>query len=79
MRRRCGIWLLVAASIPLIAVAGATLLTQADLETIIVKLRILAIGSVIAFSGIYLLFRAMENDLRALEGVQVPATPVGAV
>ncbi|WP_232839727.1 MULTISPECIES: protein kinase domain-containing protein [Nocardia] len=79
LRRRCGIWLLVAASIPLITVAGATLLTQADLETIIVELRILAIGSVIAFSGIYLLFRAMENDLRALEGVQVPATPVGTV
>ncbi|MET7768174.1 protein kinase [Nocardia sp. NPDC005366] len=78
LRRRCGIWLIVAASIPLVAVAGATLLTQADLDTIIVEVRVLAIGSVIAFSGVYLLFMAMENDLRALERVQVPSAPANA-
>ncbi|MGW4371315.1 protein kinase [Nocardia takedensis] len=73
LRRRSGIWLVVAASIPLAAVAGATLLTPADLTEIIVEVRVLALGSLIAFVGVYLLSLAMEKDLRALERVQAPA------
>ncbi|MBH0781304.1 serine/threonine protein kinase [Nocardia bovistercoris] len=72
LRRRSGIWLIAAASIPLTAVAGATLLAPTDLEQIIIEVRVLAIASVIAFVGVYLLFLAMENDLRALERVQAP-------
>ncbi|MEV0298075.1 serine/threonine-protein kinase [Nocardia sp. NPDC050710] len=73
LRRRCGRWLIVAAVIPLAAVAGTTLLAPADLAQIIVVLRILAIGSLVAFIGAYLLFMAVENDLRALERVLSPA------
>jgi serine/threonine protein kinase len=72
LRRRCGFYLSVAASIPLLAVAGATLLSPTDLTEIIVNVRILCIGSIIAFVGTYILFRALENDLRALERVTAP-------
>ncbi|WP_054816739.1 hypothetical protein [Nocardia arizonensis] len=78
LRRRCGFWLVAAASIPLTAVAGATLLAQDDLNEIIVEVRVLAIGSLVAFLGVYLLFLAMENDLRALERVQIPVADVPA-
>ncbi|MFC9892895.1 serine/threonine protein kinase [Nocardia sp. NPDC127579] len=69
LRRQCGRWLLVAAAIPLLSVAGATLLVPADLAEIIVVLRLLAIGSLAAFLGGYVLFMALERDLRALERV----------
>ncbi|MEV0250161.1 serine/threonine-protein kinase [Nocardia sp. NPDC050712] len=72
LRRRCGAWMLGAAAIPLLSVASATLLVPADLAEIIVVLRFLAIGSVVAFLGVYVLFMALEKDLRALERVLAP-------
>ncbi|MEU8897674.1 protein kinase [Nocardia sp. NPDC048505] len=72
LRRRCGAWLIGAAAIPLLSVATATLLVPADLAEIIVVLRFLAIGSVVAFLGVYVLFMALEKDLRALERVLAP-------
>ncbi|MFI6776011.1 serine/threonine-protein kinase [Nocardia sp. NPDC050412] len=73
VRRRCGQYLTVAASIPLLAVAGATLLPPSELAQIIVQVRVLSIGSIIAFVISYLLFRAMERDLDALERVMTPS------
>ncbi|MFD0361834.1 serine/threonine-protein kinase [Nocardia sp. GCM10030253] len=72
LRRRSGFYLSLAASIPLLAVAGATLLAPSDLAKIIVNVRVLCIGSIIAFVAVYILFRALENDLHALERVTAP-------
>lgn len=72
LRRRSGVYLVLAASIPLIAVAGSTLLHPPDLAKIIVALRIMCIASIVAFVVVYLLFRAMEQDLYALRRVTVP-------
>ncbi len=72
LRRRCGQYLTVAASIPLLGVAGATLLSPTELAQIIVQVRVLSIGSVVAFVISYLLFRSMEHDLDALERVTTP-------
>ncbi|WP_052313544.1 hypothetical protein [Nocardia thailandica] len=69
LRRRCTVYLLLAASIPLFAVASATLLPTGDLTRIIGAVRVLALGSVVLFAGAYLVFRALERDLRALERV----------
>ncbi|TQM29191.1 serine/threonine protein kinase [Nocardia bhagyanarayanae] len=66
LRRRSGLYLVLAASIPLIAVAGSTLLPPPDLAKIIVTLRIMCIASIVAFVVVYLMFRAMEQDLDAL-------------
>ncbi|MGW5312406.1 hypothetical protein ACWEQ0_21290 [Nocardia thailandica] len=69
LRHRCMASLLVAASIPLLTVAAATLLPAEQLTRIIGAVRVLALGSVVLFAGAYLVFRALERDLRALERV----------
>ncbi|WP_431958303.1 serine/threonine protein kinase [Nocardia lijiangensis] len=73
LRLRCARYLVVAASIPLVAVASATLLAPPDLAQIIVVLRILCIGSIAAFVAVYRLFMSLEDDLHALERVLKPA------
>ncbi|WP_431967338.1 serine/threonine protein kinase [Nocardia sp. bgisy134] len=72
LRRRSGLYVLLAASVPLIAVAGSTLLSTPDLTKIIVSLRIMCIASIVTFVVVYLLFRAMERDLDALRRVTAP-------
>ncbi|RMI29361.1 serine/threonine-protein kinase [Nocardia stercoris] len=64
-----------AASVPLLAVAAVTLLPLQDIPTVIVSVRVLSVGAVIAFVVAYVLFRMMEVDLRALERVVDPAAP----
>ncbi|WP_433682118.1 serine/threonine-protein kinase [Nocardia sp. CA-119907] len=70
--RRCTGYLAVAASVPLLAVAGVTFLPPGDIPMVIVAVRVLCVGAIIAFVGSYLLFRALEADLRALERVVAP-------
>ncbi|WP_306363857.1 protein kinase [Nocardia sp. CC227C] len=70
--RRCTGYLAVAASVPLLAVAGVTFLPPADIPEIIVAVRVLCVGGIVAFVGVYWLFRALEADLRALERVVDP-------
>ncbi|WP_238815688.1 serine/threonine-protein kinase [Nocardia brasiliensis] len=72
--RRCNGYLAVAASVPLLAVAGVTFLPPADIPMVIVAVRVLCVGGIIAFVVAYLLFRALEADLRALERVVAPAS-----
>ncbi|WP_067858412.1 protein kinase domain-containing protein [Nocardia shimofusensis] len=79
LQRRCVGYLLVAASIPLLAVAGVTLLPVADIGQIIVVVRMLCIGSIVMFVASYLLFRAIERDLAALERVMTPTLDTGAL
>ncbi|MFC6010096.1 protein kinase domain-containing protein [Nocardia lasii] len=67
LSRRCTWYLAVAASVPLLAVAGFTFLLPSDIPTVIVAVRVLCVGGIIAFIGSYLLFRALEADLKALE------------
>ncbi|WP_431956268.1 serine/threonine-protein kinase [Nocardia lijiangensis] len=67
--RRCNGYLAIAASVPLLAVAGVTFLPAGDIPQVIVAVRVLCAGAIIAFVGSYLLFRSLEADLRALERV----------
>ncbi|MFC8386900.1 protein kinase [Nocardia sp. NPDC057272] len=66
---RCTWYLAVAASVPLLAVAGVTFLPPGDIPAVIVAVRVLCVGGIVAFVGSYLLFRALEADLKALERV----------
>ncbi len=70
--RRCTGYLAVAASVPLLAVAGVTFLPAADIPSVIVAVRVLCVGAIIAFLIAYVLFRALEADLRALGRVVDP-------
>ncbi|MGS2808188.1 serine/threonine-protein kinase [Nocardia sp. MW-W600-9] len=69
LSRRCTWYLAVAASVPLLAVAGVTFLPPTDIPQVIVAVRVLCVGGIIAFVGSYLLFRQLEADLAALERV----------
>ncbi|MEU8897675.1 serine/threonine-protein kinase [Nocardia sp. NPDC048505] len=71
--RRCSRYLAIAASVPLLAVAGVTFLPPADIPLVIVAVRVLCAGAIVAFVGSYLLFRALEADLQALERVVAPS------
>jgi hypothetical protein len=75
LARRCAGYLAVAASVPLLAVVGVTLLSPTDIPRIILPVRVLCALSIVAFVVAYLLFQAIEADLRALERVLV--APVG--
>ncbi|WP_431967336.1 serine/threonine-protein kinase [Nocardia sp. bgisy134] len=67
--RRANGYLAIAASVPLLAVAGVTFLPPEDIPMVIFAVRVLCAGAIVAFVGSYLLFRALEADLRALERV----------
>ncbi|MFD1815805.1 serine/threonine-protein kinase [Rhodococcus gannanensis] len=67
--RRSTRYLAVAASVPLVAVAGVTFLTPDQIGQVIGAVRVLAVGAIFAFVGAYWLFRQLETDLRALERV----------
>ncbi len=71
--RRCAAFLAVAASIPLLAVAGLTFLSSEDMQSVIPTVRVLCVGAIIAFLIAYVLFRALEADLQALQRVVDPA------
>ncbi|WP_051499555.1 serine/threonine-protein kinase [Nocardia sp. BMG51109] len=71
--RRATSYLAVAASVPLLAVAGVTLLPPEDIPRVVVAVRVLSVGAIVAFVASYVLFRALEADLRALERVVDPA------
>ncbi|MFX0578045.1 serine/threonine-protein kinase [Nocardia nepalensis] len=70
--RRCTVYLTVAASVPLLAIAGVTLLPPDDIPLILPAVRVLCIGAIIAFIIAYVLFRAIEADLGALRRVVDP-------
>ncbi|MEV0250162.1 serine/threonine-protein kinase [Nocardia sp. NPDC050712] len=70
--RRCSGYLAIAASVPLLAVAGVTFLPPGDIPQVIVAVRVLCAGGIFAFVGAYLLFRALEADLQALVRVVAP-------
>ncbi|WP_442942993.1 serine/threonine-protein kinase [Nocardia sp. NBC_01503] len=69
---RCTAYLAVAASIPLLAVAGVTFLPPEDIPRVIVAVRVLSVGGIAAFVAVYIMFRALEADLAALERVVAP-------
>ncbi|SEK47836.1 Serine/threonine protein kinase [Rhodococcus maanshanensis] len=62
-------YLALAASVPLLGVAGATFLPAADLGAIVVPIRVLCLGAIVAFVAAYWMFRQLEQDLHALERV----------
>ncbi|WP_051177790.1 serine/threonine-protein kinase [Nocardia concava] len=74
---RCTTYLAVAASIPLLAVAGVTFLPPDDIPQVIVAVRVLSVGGIAAFVLVYIMFRALEADLAALERVVSSARPAG--
>ncbi|MDV7356488.1 serine/threonine-protein kinase [Rhodococcus oxybenzonivorans] len=67
--RRSTLYLAVAASVPLAGVAGVTFLSPDEITLVIIAVRILCLGGIVAFVGVYWLFRQLEEDLRALEPV----------
>ncbi|MEV0357336.1 serine/threonine-protein kinase [Nocardia sp. NPDC050697] len=73
--RRSTRYLAAAASVPLLAVAGVTFLPPQDIPSVIVAVRVLCVGGIVAFIGSYVLFRALEADLKALERVVAPTEP----
>ncbi|MEU7766297.1 protein kinase [Nocardia sp. NPDC049190] len=66
LARRGNFYLGVAASVPLLGVASATFVNAADLELVIVPVRILSVGGILAFVLSYRMFRLLEADLLAL-------------
>ncbi|PXX63346.1 serine/threonine protein kinase [Nocardia tenerifensis] len=66
LARRGNFYLGVAASVPLLGVAGATFVDAGDLEWVIVPVRVLSVGGILAFVVTYRLFRWLEADLLAL-------------
>ncbi|MFI9503936.1 serine/threonine-protein kinase [Nocardia sp. NPDC052566] len=62
-------FLVVAAAVPLLGVAGATFIPPEDIPAVIVPLRVLCVGSAVAFIGVYWLFRMLEQDLAALQRI----------
>lgn len=67
--RRSTRYLAVAASVPLVAVAGVTFLSPEQIPQVIDAVRFLCVGAIFAFLAAYWLFRMLEQDLRALERV----------
>lgn len=67
--RRSTMYLAVAASVPLVGVAGVTFLSPDEISVVIYAVRVLCVGGVVAFVFVYWLFRLLEEDLRALERV----------
>ncbi|MFC9994845.1 serine/threonine-protein kinase [Nocardia sp. NPDC127526] len=67
--RRSTYFLAIAAAVPLLGVAGATFIPAVDIPSVIVPLRVLCVGSALAFIGVYWLFRMLEKDLAALERI----------
>ncbi|MCU1644268.1 MAG: hypothetical protein JWN03_4543 [Nocardia sp.] len=74
LARRSNVYLAAAASVPLLGVATATFVSPLDLELVIVPVRWLSVGGILAFVVSYRLFRLLEEDLQAL----VRAIPRGA-
>ncbi|MFE7743993.1 protein kinase [Nocardia sp. NPDC057455] len=66
LARRGNLYLGVAASVPLLGVASATFVEATDLELVIVPVRVLSVGGILAFVLTYRLFRLLEADLLAL-------------
>ncbi|WP_137726009.1 serine/threonine-protein kinase [Prescottella subtropica] len=67
--RRSTMYLAVAASVPLVGVAGVTFLSPDEISLVVYAVRVLCVGGVAAFVFVYWLFRLLEEDLRALERV----------
>ncbi|WP_371859758.1 serine/threonine-protein kinase [Nocardia uniformis] len=76
--RRCTSYLAVAASVPLLAVAGVTFLPATDIPHVIVAVRVLCVGGIAAFVVVYWMFRELEADLSALERVVDPGRSIRA-
>ncbi|WP_433560671.1 serine/threonine-protein kinase [Nocardia sp. CA-151230] len=70
--RHCTVYLAVAAAVPLLAIAGVTLLPPDAIPLMLGEVRVLCIGAIIAFIAVYVLFRAIESDLGALRRVVDP-------
>ncbi|MGX1808855.1 protein kinase domain-containing protein [Nocardia sp. NPDC055321] len=66
LARRSNWYLGVAAAVPLLGVASASLVPSADLGLVIDTVRWLSVGGVLAFAGSYWLSRLLEADLLAL-------------
>ncbi|MFC9787447.1 serine/threonine-protein kinase [Rhodococcus sp. NPDC127528] len=75
-QRRLGTrYLAVAASVPLIGVAGLSFVGVDRGGTVNVTVRVLCLGGIAAFIGVYQLFRQIESDLRALARVVTLGVP----
>ncbi|SDD58252.1 serine/threonine-protein kinase [Rhodococcus tukisamuensis] len=72
-------YLAVAASVPLVGVAGLSFVGAGPGSTVNMTVRVLCLGGILAFIGVYQLFRRIDSDLRALARVATFGVPSGAV
>ncbi|WP_245819537.1 serine/threonine-protein kinase [Rhodococcoides yunnanense] len=71
--RRSVVYLTIAASIPLVGVAGLTFVPAVNIPDIIDVVRVVCVGGIFAFVASYYIFRLLEGDLQAL--LRVVSTP----
>jgi serine/threonine protein kinase len=69
LSRRLPRYLAVAASVPLLGVVAVSFLTAPEIAEVIVPIRVLCIGGIVAFVLVYWLSRQIESDIQALERV----------
>ena len=69
LSRRLPRYLAIAASVPLLGVVAVSFLTAPEIAEVIVPIRVLCIGGIVAFVFVYWLSRQIESDIQALERV----------
>lgn len=62
----------IAAAVPLVTIASVTFIPLSEIAGVIVPVRLLSLGCIIAFAGVYAMFRSLEDDLKALVRVTDP-------
>ena len=67
--RRASLWLALAASVPLLAVAGLTFVVRRDVPTELALMRIVCGTGILGFGAVYWLSRQLEGDMTALQRV----------
>jgi serine/threonine protein kinase len=69
LQRRSSLWLALAASVPLLAIAGLTLVVRRDVPAELSLMRGLCLGGMIGFGAAYWLSRRLDADIAALQRV----------
>jgi eukaryotic-like serine/threonine-protein kinase len=67
LSRRQSRYLAVAASVPLLGIAAVSVLTAPEVADMILAIRVLCIGGIVAFVFVYWLSRQIESDVHALK------------
>ena len=72
LNMHCSLSVAIAAAVPLLTIATITFIPLSEIASVIVPVRLLSLGCIIAFAGVYAMFRSLEDDLKALVRVTDP-------